>query len=121
MLANPFTRPLGEWSNEHKRSLSENPDVGFAGGRLHRFPIRSSEVCIEAIAHIFPCAICSRMYSGGEAIGEEYETAHYGSRAHLTFCVPSRCRRAFSTRARHGLLAWRRFRRECSLERRTAK
>jgi hypothetical protein len=36
MLANPFTRPLGEWSNEHKRSLSENPDVRFAGGTFHR-------------------------------------------------------------------------------------
>ncbi len=42
MLANPFTRSLGEWSNERKRSLSENPDVGFAGGTFHRFLIRNS-------------------------------------------------------------------------------
>ena len=34
--------------------------------------------------------------------------------------MPRFCRRAFSTRTRHGLLAWRRFRRECGLERRTA-
>src|SRR5207247_972967 len=55
------------------------------------------------------------------AIGEGHETANYGSLVHLAFCVPSLCRRVFSTRARHSLLAWRRFRRECSLERRTAE
>ncbi len=26
---------------------------------------RSSEVYIQAIAHIFPCSICSRIYSDG--------------------------------------------------------
>jgi hypothetical protein len=38
VLTNPFTRPLGERSNEPKRSLCENPDVGFAGGRFHCLP-----------------------------------------------------------------------------------
>ena len=69
----------------------------------------------------FPCSICSRIYRRGGTIGEGYETVNYGSRAHLAFCVPSVCRRAFGIRTRHGLLAWRRFRRECSLERRTAE
>ena len=35
MLANPFTRPLSERPNERKRSLWQNPDVGFAGGAVH--------------------------------------------------------------------------------------
>jgi hypothetical protein len=35
MLGNPFTRPLGEWPNERKRSLWRNPDVGFASGAVH--------------------------------------------------------------------------------------
>ena len=59
------------------------------------------------------------------AIGEGHETANYGSLVHSlvypAFCDPSLCGRVFSTRARDSLLAWRRFRRECSLERRTAE
>jgi hypothetical protein len=35
VLANPFTRPLSERPNERKRSLWQNPDVGFAGGAVH--------------------------------------------------------------------------------------
>jgi hypothetical protein len=35
VLANPFTRPLGERPNEHKRSLWQNPDVGFRRGAVH--------------------------------------------------------------------------------------
>src|SRR5436190_20807388 len=67
---------------------------------------RSSEVCIEAIAHIFPWSICSRIYSGGWAIGEGYETANYGSLVHFAFCVPSLFLGAFSNRLRHGLFGW---------------
>ena len=33
--ANPFTRPLSERPNEGKRSLWQNPDVGFTGGTVH--------------------------------------------------------------------------------------
>src|SRR5438128_510144 len=80
---------------------------------------RSSEVYIEAIAPIFPDLLASGL-STREAIGEGHEVVNYGSRAHVAFCVPSLCRRAFGPRTRDGLLAWRRFRRECSLERRTA-
>ena len=53
---------------------------------------RSSEVYIEAIAHIFPYSSCSRIYSGGWAIGEGYETANCSSRADVASCVPSICR-----------------------------
>ena len=35
VLANPFVRPLGEWPNERKRALWQNPDVGFAGRSTH--------------------------------------------------------------------------------------
>ena len=35
VLANPFTCPLSERPNERKRSLWQNPDVGFAGGAVH--------------------------------------------------------------------------------------
>ena len=38
VLANPFTRPLSERSNERQRALWQNPDVGFAGGTVHRLP-----------------------------------------------------------------------------------
>jgi hypothetical protein len=38
MLANPFTCPLGEWPNERKRSLRQDPDVGFAGWAVHCLP-----------------------------------------------------------------------------------
>jgi hypothetical protein len=36
--ANPFTRPLSERPNERKRSLWQDPDVGFAGGAVHCLP-----------------------------------------------------------------------------------
>jgi hypothetical protein len=32
---NPFTRPLSEWPNEGKRSLWQNPDIGFTRGPAH--------------------------------------------------------------------------------------
>ena len=35
VLANPFTRPLSERPNERKRSLWQNPDVGFTRGAVH--------------------------------------------------------------------------------------
>jgi hypothetical protein len=35
VLANPFVRSLGEWPNERKRALWQNPDVGFAGRSTH--------------------------------------------------------------------------------------
>jgi hypothetical protein len=35
MLANPFTCPLSERPNEGKRSLWQNPDIGFTGGAVH--------------------------------------------------------------------------------------
>ena len=41
---------------------------------------------------IFPCSIAPGFADGGRTIGERYETANYGSRAHLAFCVPSLCR-----------------------------
>src|SRR5947199_10355896 len=82
---------------------------------------RSSEVYIEAIAHIFPYSSCSRIYSGGWAIGEGYETANCSSRADVASCVPSICRCAFSTRARHRILTWRSLIRECSLVWRTVE
>jgi len=34
----------------------------------------------------------------GGTIGEGYQSANYGSRVHLAFCVSGLCRRAFSTR-----------------------
>jgi len=38
VLANPFTRPLSKRPNERKRSLWQDPDVGFAGGTVHCLP-----------------------------------------------------------------------------------
>ena len=35
VLANPFTRPLSERPNERKRSLWQNPDVGFTRRAVH--------------------------------------------------------------------------------------
>src|SRR4029077_8004494 len=35
VLANPFVRSLGEWPNERKRALWQNPDVGFAWRLTH--------------------------------------------------------------------------------------
>jgi hypothetical protein len=40
--ANPFTRPSGEWPNERKRSLWQNPDVCFACWTVHRLPYASA-------------------------------------------------------------------------------
>jgi hypothetical protein len=38
VLANPFTRPLGQRPDERDRSLWENPDVGFAGWTVRCLP-----------------------------------------------------------------------------------
>jgi hypothetical protein len=38
VLPHPFTSPLSERSNERKCALWQNPDVGFAGGAVHRLP-----------------------------------------------------------------------------------
>jgi hypothetical protein len=35
VLTDPFTRPLSQRPNECKGSLWQNPDVGFADGRVH--------------------------------------------------------------------------------------
>jgi len=37
VFPNPVTRSLGKRPNERKRSLRDNPDVGFAGGSFHCF------------------------------------------------------------------------------------
>ena len=36
VLTGPFTRPLSQRPNECMGSLWQNPDVGFADGRVHR-------------------------------------------------------------------------------------
>src|SRR5207247_7748082 len=46
----------------------------------------------------------------------QYERLNYSSRLRLAFRIPSVLHRAFSARARHHLLAWRRFGRACILE-----
>jgi len=38
MLANPFIRSLSERPNERKRSLRQDPNVGFVGRALHCLP-----------------------------------------------------------------------------------
>ena len=53
-------------------------------------------------------------------IGEGHEVVNYSSRVRVAFGVANVRWRAYSSRSRDGLLAWRRFRRECGLERRTA-
>src|SRR5206468_9695129 len=46
----------------------------------------------------------------------QYEEFNYSSRLRLALCMSSPRERAFSARARHHLLAWRRFGRACILE-----
>jgi hypothetical protein len=38
VLANPFTRSLSERPNERKRSLWQNPNIGFVGRAFHCLP-----------------------------------------------------------------------------------
>ena len=52
-------------------------------------------------------------------IGESDEAANYGTRYWVGFCVSSVCRRTYGPCTRDGLLAWRGFRCEYRLERRT--
>ena len=35
VLANPFTRPVGERPNERERSLWQNPNIGFGVEAVH--------------------------------------------------------------------------------------
>jgi hypothetical protein len=35
MFADPFARSLGQGSNERKRALWQNPDIGFVAGTVH--------------------------------------------------------------------------------------
>jgi hypothetical protein len=41
VLFDPLAGPLGKWPNERKRSLRQNPDVGFASGAIHFLPVGS--------------------------------------------------------------------------------
>ena len=103
-------------SKEAPASLFASRKIAIRGQNVTQFRSLYRGDCPH-----FPCSICSRIYRRGETIGEGYETVNYGSRDHLAFYVRSLCRGAFSTRTRHGLLAWKRFRREGSLEWRTAE
>src|SRR6266481_7356728 len=59
-------------------------------------------------------------FTEGVTIGEWHEVVNYGSRVRLAFGVANVRQRAFSSRARDGLLERQSFGRECGLERRTA-
>jgi hypothetical protein len=37
VLFYPIAGPLGKWPNERKRSLGQNPNVGFASRAIHFF------------------------------------------------------------------------------------
>src|SRR6476660_2295435 len=74
---------------------------------------------VDAITH-FPDPLAPG-FTATATIGESDEAANYGTRCWVGFCVSNVCRRTCRPSTRDGLLAWRGFRRERSLERHTAE
>jgi len=112
-FANSFTR------TQRQAELPAAPDSAFLFSARQQGTKRRHSSEIEASIAIFADPF-PRGFTTAATHRKGHETANYGSGFGIAFRVPTPNKRAFNPRARHGLLAWRRFRRSCVFERRTA-